>query len=120
MKKTLSTAEAAQNLLEDINANWTRAGAFALVEYLEEYEDSTGEVIEFDCVVIRCEYSQHESLQEWLTDYYGEELAEAMASAGIDLSGDEDEDEIDNLIRSHIHYHGQLIEFSGGIIVSAF
>jgi hypothetical protein len=40
--------------------------------------------------------------------------------AGIDLEGDEEEEEIEELIRSHILDHGQLVEFSGGVIVSQF
>ena len=37
----------ANELMQDDNANWSRAGAFALAEYLEELEASIGETIEF-------------------------------------------------------------------------
>jgi len=120
MKATLSTFEIADALSNDSNANWSRAGAFALAEYLEEYEESTGEELELDVVAIRCDYSEFESFQDWLSEYYGEPLEQAFKSAGIDLEGEEDDDEKDELIRSHINDHGQLIEFSGGIIVSSF
>jgi hypothetical protein len=59
-------------------------------------------------------------LQYWIADHYGEPLAEAIKSAGIDLDGEEDEEEINDLIRSHIQDHGDLFEFNGGIIVSNF
>ena len=120
MKKTLSTHETASLLMEDENANWSRPGAFALAEYLEAMEESTGEEMEFDAVAIRCDFSEFSSLADWISEYYGQPFAEAMASAGIDLEGDEDEDELDELIRSHIEDHGQLVEFDGGVIVSSF
>mgnify|MGYP003651824931 CR=1 FL=1 len=120
MKNTLCTSEAAHLLLNDEYASWSYNGAYALVRYLMELEDENGEEIEFDRVAIRCDFSQHESLQEWIADYYDEPLEASIKSAGIDLDGDESEDEIDDLIRSHIHDHGQLIEFDGGIIVSQF
>ena len=120
MKKTLSTYEIAETLYSDENAGWTRPGSLALAEWLEEMEDDTGEEMELDVVAIRCDFSEFTSLQDWIAEYYGETLAEALKSAGIDMEGEEDEDEIDDLIRSHINDHGHLIEFSGGVIVSSF
>lgn len=72
MKMTLSTNHAASLLNEDENANWTHAGALALVEYLEEMEEESGEEIEFDVVAIRCDFSQYDSLQEWAHDYFSD------------------------------------------------
>lgn len=120
MKMTLSTWDIANALKSDENANWSHAGAQALAEYLEQYEEDSGEEIELDVVAIRCDFSEFASLQDWIAEYYGQSLDEALNSAGIDMDGDEDEDETDDLIRSHIQDHGQLIEFSGGIIVSSF
>lgn len=120
MKKTLTTSDIAHELLQDESANWSYNGACALAEYLEEYEESTGDEIELDIVAIRCEFSEYSSLQDWIADYYSKHFDDAIKLAGIDLDGDEEEDEIDRLIRSHIEDHGQLIEFNGGIIVSSF
>jgi hypothetical protein len=54
-------------------------------------------------------------------EHHGAEtLAFALQYSGIDLNGDEDSDEIDDLIRSYIQDHGTLIEFGGGVIVSSF
>ena len=103
MKNTLNTSEAASLLMADDNAAWSMAGAFALVEYLEQVEEDCGTEIEFDRVAIRCEYSEHESLQEWARYYFNSE----------------DEGNAEK-IRDFIHDHGQLIEFDGGIIVSEF
>ena len=111
MKDTLNTSEAASLLMADDNAAWSMAGAFALVEYLEQYEEDCGTEIEFDRVALRCEYSEHESLQEWARYYFTEEQRFDI------LEGSEDRAET---IRDYIHDHGQLIEFDGGIIVSEF
>ena len=109
MKKTLTTYDIAHELLQDENAAWTRAGAFALAEHLEEYEDSTGETLELDVVAIRCDFSEYVSLEDWAVDYGLEE----------DSLDDAHEEREDN-IRAFIQDHGQLIEFDGGIIVSSF
>jgi len=118
MKTTLSTSHAAEILANDENSSFSRLGAFALVEYLEELEDSTGEEMEFDPVAIRCDFSEHDSLQEWAADYFGTPLAQWADDIGTDA--DADDDTLDEKIREYIQDRGQLIEFSGGIIVSNF
>jgi hypothetical protein len=67
MKKTMTTYDIAHELIGDENANWSRAGAFALAEYLEELEESTGEEMEFDHVAIRCDWSEYADLETWLS-----------------------------------------------------
>jgi hypothetical protein len=69
MKKTMTQYDIAEELMNDINANWSRNGAFALAEYFEQLEDDLGESIEFDAVAIRCDFSQYESLQDWASEY---------------------------------------------------
>ena len=121
MKTTLSTTEAAHRLMNDNDANWSYAGAVALCEYLEELEEDIGEEIEFCPVSLRCDYSQSDSLQDWLMGHHGVSTLDfALEYSGIDMDGTEDTDEIDDLIRSYIRDHGTLLEFNGGIIVSSF
>ena len=120
MKNTFNTYEITDALLQDENAAWSYNGAKALAEYLEDYEEDCGIELELDVIALCCEFSEYASLEEWLTEYYGKTLEEAFKSAGVDLEGDEDECERDDLIRSHILDQGQLIEFDGGIIVSSF
>jgi hypothetical protein len=124
MKKTLNTYDIANELLADSHAAWSRAGAFALAEHLEEYEESTGEELELDVVAIRCDFSEYTSLQEWASDYFADE-AQAASALGLDLDMDgvtvtNDEEEIEEAIREYIQDHGSLIEFDGGVIVSSF
>jgi hypothetical protein len=121
MKTTLSTSDITHALKSDENAAWSWNGARALAEYLEQLEEDTGEEMELDVCAIRCDFSESASMQDWLMEHHGAEtLAFALQYSGIDLDGDEDEDEIDDLIRSYIQDHGQLIEFDGGVIVSSF
>jgi hypothetical protein len=116
MKTTLTTSEAADILFNDKNANWSYAGARALAEYLEEYEESTGEELELDVCAIRCDFSEYSSLLDWAHDYF----SNALEELGFDETEENDDDEVDEKIREYIQDHGQLIEFDGGIIVSSF
>lgn len=115
MKTTLTTTQATHMLLDDDNANWTRAGAFALVEYLEELEASCDFDIEFCPVSIRCEYSEYDSLEDWANEQFQENLKDQF-----DLDIAYLPEELNDRIRDYIQDRGQLIEFDGGIIVSAF
>ena len=49
--------------------NFSSAGLFALDDYLEQYEDDTGEEIELDVIALCCEYAEYDSLQEFQRDY---------------------------------------------------
>ena len=72
MKHTLSTLEAATLLYNDEFADWSRGGAMALVEHLEQFEEDTGESIEFDPIAIRCDYSEYDSALEAAEQYTDE------------------------------------------------
>ena len=68
MKHTLDHYEIATALLNDENAIWTRLGANALAQELEEYEESTGEELEFDIVAIRCGWNE-DTAEELISNY---------------------------------------------------
>jgi len=70
MKKTMSTYDIVNELLADDNARWSRAAAFKLAEIFEEYEESTGEELEFDRVAIRCDWNEDTAVE--LISNYGE------------------------------------------------
>lgn len=120
MKTTLTTSQAAEILANDENSSFSRLGAFALVEYLEEYEESTGEELEFDSVAIRCDFSEYDSLTDWADEYFGTDRDGRKWKYHLDINEEMDDEQIDNLVRDYIIDHGQLIEFDGGIIVSSF
>lgn len=124
MKTTLSTSDIARALKSDYNAAWTWDGAKALAEYLEEYEESTGEEMELDVCAIRCEFSEYASLEDWAVEYFSDskQASDAMGLE-LDMDGETwtgDKEEIQDAIRSHIQDNGVLIEFDGGVIVSSF
>jgi hypothetical protein len=103
MIETLTTYQIADRLLRDSNACWTRAGAFALAEYLQELEDSTGETMEFDAVAIRCDFAEYPSAVDAHNDI----------TSGHDLTEDEEETALERLREI-----GQVIVFNGGVIIS--
>lgn len=114
MKHTLTTYEIADYLHADKFAGWTRPGAFALAEYLENLEQDLGEEMELDVVAIRCDFSEYSSLQNW-AQYYFPDYEDSFG-----LTEDSTDEDRNDCIRDYILDHGQLVEFSGGVIVSSF
>lgn len=102
MKKTLTTSEAARLLLQDTNAKWSRSGAFALIEHLEEYEEGCGVELEFDAVSIRCDWCEYENVFDAAEDFGWE--------------WDKGEDAAEKAL-AFLEERTQVIEFDGGVIV---
>jgi len=110
MIDTLNTTQAINRLLEDEYAGWSRGGATAIIEYLEQLEDDTGDSLELDVVAIRCDFSEYtnatdcaEEYDEWnnLTDFEGSEEIEERATEWL-------------------QEQTTVISFPGGVIVGAF
>ena len=101
MKHTLTTLEAATLLYNDEFAGWSRDGAMALVEHLEQFEEDTGESIEFDPIAFRCDYSEYKSALEAAEQYtdWCYNQAEAM---------------------EYLEERTTVIPFKGGIIIQNF
>ena len=112
MKETLSTYEITDRLFSDKENNrFSYGGCHALAEWLEEYEESTGKEMEFDRVAIRCDFSEHESAFECVTDH------------GYDMphiNDDDSEEDKEGMCLEFLRDNTAVIEFSGGIIVQAF
>jgi hypothetical protein len=49
--------------------NFSYDGLEALYDYLEDYEDGTGEEVELDVIAICCEFSEYTSAQEAAEDH---------------------------------------------------
>jgi len=75
---------------------FTRNGLRALFDYLEQYEDATGEEIELDVVALCCEYTEYSSMEDIKKDY----------------------PEIKDL--DDLRDQTTVIEFDGGIIIQPF
>ena len=99
---TLQTHEIVNRLLADSNC-WSRAGAFALAQHLQEWEEDTGETMEFDAVAIRCDWAEYLSA----VDAYNDRTSE-------DELSEDDEEKALEWLRDNL----SVIEFDGGVIIS--
>ena len=117
---TLNTYQIADELLKDSNARWSRAGAFALAEYLEEYEESTGEELEFNTCAIRCDFYEYESALEAALEYDWSPEASILDDDDNLRQNDEVEEENNELALKWLQDRTQVIEFDGGVIIERF
>ena len=108
MKQTLTTNQAAELLLADKNAGWSYAGACALVEYMEQLEEDTGEEVEFDRVGIRCDFSEYESALKAAEEY------------GFEPDEDADSEEAEEAAAKWLGHRTTVVTFDGGVIVQQF
>ena len=108
MKITLNTNDIVNHLLRDTNARWSRDGAEALAEHLEEMEDSTGEEMELDVVAIRCDFSEYSS------------AAEAAGEYGWAPDETEYDDANEAAALAWLQDRTSVITFNGGVIIAKF
>lgn len=108
MKATLSTSQATDLLKADSNARWSRSGARALVEYLEQLEEDCGTEIEFDAISIRCDYAEYDN------------ALEAAKEQGFEPNEDEDEDAAEASALDWLCDRTEVITFPEGIIIRSF
>jgi hypothetical protein len=76
---------------------FTRAGAVALFDYLEQYEEETGQELDFDPIALCCDFTEYKDLQE-IAREYGEEYSDL----------------------DYLEQSTTVIEFEGGIIIFNF
>ena len=79
MKKTVNFYEFRDWFEKNRPNNFSYQGLQALWEMLEEYEDSTGEEIEFDPIALCCEYSEYDNIAEFWLDYNQDEYPDEDA-----------------------------------------
>jgi hypothetical protein len=120
MKTTLTTSHAAEILASDENSSFSRLGAYALADYLEQLEEDTGEEIEFDSVAIRCDFSEYESALECAVDHGWSHEADILDADDNLRPDDEVLEENEERALKWLQNRTQVIEFDGGIIVSSF
>ena len=66
---TLNFSEFCDNWPESQKEQFSYEGKKALFEYIEELEESVGEMIEFDPIALCCEYTEYENLEEVKNSY---------------------------------------------------
>ena len=66
MKDTITAYQFSDAMIEQ---GFSYEGTKALFEYFEQYEQDTGEQMEFDPVAIRCNFDEYENLKEIKENY---------------------------------------------------
>lgn len=70
MKKSISKYDFERAFIDmGRENNFSYAGRNALFDYLEEYEESTGEEIELDVIALCCEFTEYENVAEFVAAY---------------------------------------------------
>ena len=106
---TVYKSEFMDRLTADKHASWSREGAEALFEYLDELSRDLGEPIEFDLVALRCDYS--EGTVDEIIDYHSLDVSDAEG----------DEDEKTDLVRDFLESHTTIVgETSNGFVYAVF
>lgn len=96
---------------------FSREALGALFNYLEEYEQDTGEDLELDVVALCCDFTEYETAVKAVADYYGftsELEAEEYNSPEDFEEAREDE------AREWLEDRTTVIDFDGGLIVKNF
>lgn len=108
MKTTVSRYEFERAFVDaDRKENFSYEGLSVLFDYLEDYEEQTGEKLELDVIALCCDYC--------------EECYEGIArNYSIDIE-DMDEDEILEAVRDYLQAYTTLVgETSTGFVYAAF
>ena len=113
MKITINEIEFT-NEFEKMNRgnNFSMEGKKALFEYIEQYEEETGEEIELDIIALCCEYTEYKTAIECAKNYN----KFALSAPSNELSEEEAEKEAIDFLRDRT----VVIEFEGGVIVGEF
>ena len=98
----------------DRKDNFTYEGKQALFDYLEGYEDSTGEKIELDVIALYCEYTEYDSAWDAM-EYYQPEDMPLMGEDGDDLLEIQEKNEAEAL--RWLQDHTTVIDVEGGGVI---
>jgi len=89
----------------DRDNQFSYEGKRALFDYLEAYEEDTGESLELDVIALCCDYT--EASYEEIAEMYNIEA--------------DDEDDIEDAVRAHLEDHTFIIgEVPGGFVFADF
>jgi len=108
MKLTIGTYDIADYLIADTYSAWTRGGALAMAEWLEEMEEDSGIEMEFNACEIRCGYSEYSS------------VAEAAGEYGWEPEEFEFYEQHDAAARQFLEKNTDIRVFAFGVIVRKF
>ena len=108
MKQTVSKSDFIDQFrVMDRLENFSYEARGLLFDYLEEYEESTGEELELDVIAVCCDFSE-DSAEDIAQNY------------GIDIDG-LDEDETADAVRDYLNENTILVgETSSGFVYQVF
>lgn len=114
MKKTINFNDFVDSFSEDRKNQFSYEGKKALFEYLEQYEEDTGEEIELDTIALCCEYTEYDNELNCALDY-GFVPEETETTELTEKEAEQNEE-----ARLWLEDRTQIIEFEGGIIIQNF
>jgi hypothetical protein len=118
MKMTMNFSQFLDNWYESRKNQFSYEGKKALFEYLENYEEETGEQIEFDCIALCCDYTEYKNAMEAAQEYGYEEVVDLEPHGSVDLLEVAELEE--KQAKEWLQDRTQVIEFDGGIIIQNF
>ena len=69
MKQTVTEAQFIKDFQDVRPNNFSYQGLKTLFEWLEIYEDDTGQEIEFDLIALCCDFTEYDNLKEFQGEY---------------------------------------------------
>jgi len=88
--------------------NFSSEGFEVLFQFIQDYENDTGEEIELDVIALCCEYVES-SYEEIVSDYC------------IDVEDSEDEESIYEAVKDYLEHNTMIVgEVEGGFIYQVF
>ena len=76
MKQTINEYQFKEAFQSSRPNNFSYEGLTALYDYLEQYEEDTGQEIELDVIGLCCEFTEYDSLEDFQKEHYDEEIGD--------------------------------------------
>ena len=89
-------------------------GLIALFDYLEQYEEETGEELELDVIALCCEWCEYASCIEAARQY------DWTPDNEYDETNEDDLEAMEEEARQWLEYDTIVIGFDGGVIIANF
>jgi hypothetical protein len=114
MKTTVSKYDFERAFVDaDRKENFSYEGLGLLFDYLEEYEDSTGEEVELDVIALCCDYAE-ETVSDIARNY-------SIDLSHLDAEDDDYEDQCIDAVRDYLENNTQLVgETATGFVYAVF
>lgn len=78
MKQTITFSQFCDSFSDDRKNQFSYMGKKALFDYLNDYEDSTGDEVELDTIALCCEYTEYDNFEDFQADYPNIETIEEL------------------------------------------